>query len=96
MSVLKEEDERKFEYLVLLSVLMLENHFLLIFVYFPLLHHNTANVFFLSQCNMSVLTKNVSTPLTNELCNRVVFSLCADCSCDAVVLQDGQEELNKV
>lgn len=33
---------------------------------------------------------------TNELCNRVVFSLCADGSCDAVILQDGQKELNKV
>lgn len=33
---------------------------------------------------------------TDELCHWVVFSLCADRSCDAVVLQDGQEELNKV
>lgn len=40
-------------------------------------------------------TSNVS-PFTNELCHRVVLPLCADCSCDAVVLQNGQEELNKV
>lgn len=33
---------------------------------------------------------------TDELCHWVVFSLCADRSRDAVVLQDGQEELNKV
>lgn len=33
---------------------------------------------------------------TDELCHRVVLSLRADGSCDAVVLQDGQEELNKV
>lgn len=33
---------------------------------------------------------------TDELCHRVVFSLCADRPCDAVVLQDRQEELNKV
>ena len=34
--------------------------------------------------------------LTNEFCDGVVFSFCADCSCDAVVLQNGQEELNEV
>lgn len=33
---------------------------------------------------------------TDELRHCVVFSLCADRSRDAVVLQDGQEELNKV
>lgn len=33
---------------------------------------------------------------TDELCHRVVLSLRADRSCDAVVLQDGQEKLNKV
>lgn len=33
---------------------------------------------------------------TDELGHWVVFSLCADRSCDAVILQDGQEELNKV
>lgn len=33
---------------------------------------------------------------TDELCHRVVFPLGADGSCDAVVLQDGQEELNEV
>lgn len=34
--------------------------------------------------------------LTDKLSNSVVFSLCADRSCDAVVLKDRQEELNKV
>lgn len=34
--------------------------------------------------------------LTNEFCDGVVFSFCADCSCNAVVLQDGQEELNEI
>lgn len=42
------------------------------------------------------LGKACSVKLTNELCNRIVFSFCADCSCDAVILEDGQEELNKV
>lgn len=33
---------------------------------------------------------------TDELRHWVVFSLCPDRSRDAVILQDGQEELNKV
>lgn len=46
--------------------------------------------------NSLSLNSNVSASLTNKLGDRVVFSLCADCSCNAVVLQDRQEELNKV
>lgn len=34
--------------------------------------------------------------LTDELCNGIVFSFRADGSCNAVILEDGQEELNKV
>lgn len=46
------------------------------------------------QC-IKTLSETVSAH-TNELCHGVVFSLCANRSCDAVVLQDGEEELNKV
>lgn len=46
--------------------------------------------------SLDFVGKACSVKLTNELCNRIVFSFCADCSCDAVVLEDGQEELNKV
>lgn len=40
--------------------------------------------------------KSTAASLTDELGNRVVFALCAYRPCDAVVLQDREEQLNKV
>lgn len=42
------------------------------------------------------LTLDIKMKLTYELSDRVVFSLGADCACNAIVLQDGQEELYKI
>ena len=41
------------------------------------------------------MTRALASP-TDELCHGVVLSLRTDGSCDAVVLQDGQEQLHKV
>lgn len=79
--------------LVLPSMFICETYCLLIFVYFQSSYLLFMEALTTAEKNLQIF---VSTSLTNELCDRVMFSLCADCSCNAVILQDGQEELNKV
>lgn len=71
--------------LLLFSTIVTATYALLRFLYFENL-----------LCCADFVGKAWSVKLTNELCNRIVFSFCADCSCDAVILEDGQEELNEV